>query len=125
MRNSLISYLAEEPMLLIIRGLMTSPQPRHLRDLATQYKLSPAGVSDILRRLKETGFLKEEKQGNRRCISLQITDEERDCMMQFFSVHEMAVVHRRAASLGKNAATKLKGIDEMYSFHRKVKRKCQ
>ena len=121
MQNSLISYLAKQPMLLIIRGLMTSQQPRHLRDLATQYKLSPAGVSDILRRLKETGFLKEEKQGNRRCVSLQMTEEERDCLTRLFSVYEMAAVRQRAAKFGKNAATKLKGMDEMYSFYRRVK----
>ena len=45
MPNSIISYLSNQPTMKIVRGLMTGP--RHLRDLAARYGLSPAGVSDI------------------------------------------------------------------------------
>ena len=120
---SLISVLADQPTLKIIRGLMTSRRPRHLRDLAAQYGLSPAGVSDIIRRLLNAGVLHEEREGNRRCFRLNITEEERVCLSQFFSIYELDLVRERASSFSRGAAERLKGMDEAYSFYRKVKKR--
>ena len=120
---SIISFLADQPTFKIIRGLLTSHRPRHLRDLALQYELSVAGVSDILRRLKDAGVLHEERLGNRRCFRLNITDEERACLSHFFSVYELILVKERAPTYSKGASARLEGMDEAYSFYRKVKKR--
>ena len=73
MQNSLIAYLGAQPTLMIIKGLLQSSRPRHIRDIASQYSLSPAGASDILRRLNELGILKETSSGNRRCFSIIVS----------------------------------------------------
>jgi DNA-binding MarR family transcriptional regulator len=121
--DSLISFLGDQPTFKVIRGLLTSNRARHLRDLATQYGLSPAGVSDILRRLTDAGVLLEERQENRRCFRLNISEEERACLTQFFSLYEITFVKERAPTYSKGASARLVSMDEAYSFYRKVKKR--
>ena len=72
----------------VLGGLLASSRPRHLRDLASQYSLSPAGVSDILKRLNSVGILKSVRQKNRKCYSLDLIEQERDCLKTFFSIYQ-------------------------------------
>ena len=126
MDSFLVSYLAEGLSFEIVRGLVTSSRPRHLRELARQYGASPAGVSDILARLKTAGVLDERKEGNRRLCSLRIGDEDRECLMGLFKVYELQRVRRRAHRANRRSETmiaKLNDMDEMYSFYRKAKRR--
>ena len=123
MLNSVISHLSGQPTMKILRGLLTSPRPRHLRDLAAQYELSPSGVSDIIRRLQQSGVLKEVREKNRRCFRLSITAQEFECLKVFFAIHEINLVRQRAPHYSKHAASRLAGMDELYSFYKKAKEK--
>jgi DNA-binding transcriptional ArsR family regulator len=126
MDSFLISYLAEGLPFEIVRGLVTSARPRHLRELAREYGASPAGVSDILARLKMAGVLDERREGNRRLFSLRIGDEDRECLMGLFKVYELQRVRRRAHRANRRSAAmiaKLNDMDEMYTFYRKAKRR--
>lgn len=121
MAKSLISFLLDQPAFKVIRGLLTSPKPRHLRDLASQYELSPAGVSDIIRRLKEAGVLHEQRKGNRRYFRLVLNEQERAHFESLFSIYELNVVRERASRYSRGAADKLADMDEAYSFYKKIK----
>lgn len=123
MTRSLISFLASQPTFKIIRGLMSSSKPRHLRELASQYDLSPAGVSDIIRRLQAAGVLSEERKGNRRYLTLQMSAKEQNCFNELFSIYELDLVRERAPKFGKGAAAKLEGMDEGYLFYKNAKRR--
>jgi hypothetical protein len=121
---SLISYLAEGLQFQILRGLLSSPRPRHLRELAREYGASPAGVSDVIRRLRRATVLVEERQGNRRLVSLRIAEEERACLSEFFKLYELRRVQQRAHRINRDPGRtieKLRGMDELYSFYRKGK----
>jgi|GEM_PF-1402110 len=126
MDSSLIAYLAEGLQFQILRGLLTSPRPRHLRELAREYRASPAGVSDIISRLKKAKVLVEERQGNRRLFSLRIAEDERACLSEFYKLYELRRVRQRADRINRDSArmvAKLRDMDEMYSFYRKEKRR--
>jgi DNA-binding MarR family transcriptional regulator len=126
MGSYLISHLAEALQFQILRGLLTSPQPRHLRELARDYKASPAGVSDVLDRLKKAGVLVEQKRGNRRLFSLRLGDQERECLHKLFREYELQRVRHRAQRINKHperTIARLQDMDEMYSFYRKAKRR--
>ena len=126
MDSSLIAYLAEGLQFQILRGLLTSPRPRHLRELAREYGASPAGVSDIISRLKKAKALVEERQGNRRLFSLRIAEDERACLSELFKLYELRRVRQRADRMNRDSArlvAKLRDMDEMYSFYRKGKRR--
>ena len=118
----MIKYLGSQPVMRVVRGLMLSPRPRHIRDLAAQYSFSPAGVSDILRRLRRTGLLKEVREGNRRSFSLDLPKGERDCLQMFFSIFERSLLEERVARFSRNAPEKLQWMDDAYSFYRNVKK---
>ena len=105
----------------LIRALLLSSKPRHIRDLAAEYGMSPSGVSDILRRLQKAGVLKEFKNGNKRAFLLSISDEERNCLREFFRVFERRWLEDRAPSFNKRAKEKLEWMDEEYKFYRDVK----
>lgn len=122
MSSSLIAYLAEGLQFQILRGLLTSARPRHLRELAREYGASPAGVSDIISRLKKAKVLVEQRQGNRRLVSLRIAEEERKCLSDLFKLYELRRVRQRAQRINRDSArmiAKLCDMDEMYSFYRK------
>jgi DNA-binding GntR family transcriptional regulator len=120
--GSVFSWLGSQPAIQIIRGLLLSPKPRHLRDLASQYELSPAGASDILRRLKKAGILKEFREGNRRCFALNVSKEELVHLTDLFELFERRLIEDRAARLNKDAIERFKWMDEAYQFYRGVKK---
>jgi DNA-binding Lrp family transcriptional regulator len=126
MQSSLIAHLADDLTFKVIRGLMSSAQPRHLRDLARDYRASPSGISDIVRRLRKAGVLEETREGNRLLFSLRIDPLEKECLEQFFKLYERQRILQRAQR--KNARSerllaKLEAMDEMYTFYRKAKRR--
>lgn len=126
MGTSLISHLAEGLTLQIVRGLLTSAEPRHLRDLARDYDASPAGVSDVVARLKKAGVLIETKRGNRRLFSLCVSDQERECLTSLFKVYESQRVRARAQRINKHPeriAAKLLDMEEMFLFYRQAKKR--
>jgi DNA-binding MarR family transcriptional regulator len=106
----------------VLRRLMLSHGQRHLRDLAKDSSLSPAGVSDILRRFKEVGALSEKRVGNRRCLRLKLSDEERDCLKAFFLVQEHTVLRQRSSRFSQGASERLKWMDETYEFYHRIKK---
>lgn len=113
------------PGLRLLRGLLTSNRPRHLRDLAEQYDLSPAGTWDVLRRLQEAGIVAETMIGNKRCFNVQADSEERIMLEQLFRLYEGELIRQRAPRFNKRAAARLKHMDEMYRFYRRQKkRRC-
>ncbi len=123
---SVITYLAEGLQFQILRGLLTSPRPRHLRELAREYGASPAGVSDIISRLTKANVLVEQRQGNRRLFSLRIGEDERMALSALFKLYELRRVRQRADRINRDSArmiAKLSDMDEMYSFYRKGKRR--
>jgi len=124
MSSSLVSHIAQVLSLEVIRGLLTSSRPRHLRELARDYGASPAGLSDVLDRLNSVGVLDETREGNRRLFSLRISDEDRECLMNLFKVYELQRVRNRAQRVNRRSErmiAKLNDMDEMYTFYRRAK----
>lgn len=119
----LIDFLGSQPLMQVVRGLFYAPEPRHLRALAHECKLSPSGVSDILRRLSEAGLLKETRRGNRRCFVLRYSDTERAAIAAFLKAYELAFVESRARALEKRAPERLRWMNEAATFFRAVKRR--
>lgn len=121
--TSIIQFLGNQPLMRVVRGLLHSPQPRHLRALAVDYSLSPSGLSDILRRLDEAGVLHESRSGNRRLFALKITAPEYKVLEDFFKQYEIAFIESRAPLFERRAVEKLAWMDEAYEFYRGVKKK--
>ena len=107
----------------VVRGLLNSPQPRHLRALSSEYSLSPSGVSDILRRLGDAGLTRESRRGNRRYFALKIDPPEREALEAFLKAYENVLIAKRVPLFEKRAAEKLAWMDEAYKFYRGVKKK--
>jgi DNA-binding GntR family transcriptional regulator len=128
MDHLLVSYLAQDLTFKIVRGLLSGGVPRHLRDLARAYAASPAGVADVINRLKDAGVVIETRQGNRRLISLKMSERERESLASLFAVYECQRVRTRARRINRHPdriANKLKDMDEMYEFYRIAKRRHQ
>ncbi len=123
MDHSLIAYLGSQPIMKLIRGLFVSRSPRHLRELAAEYSLSPSGVSDVLRRLGRLKVLTETRVGNRRCFSLNLSASEQACLKVFFSTYEQQLLEKRAIRLSQNAEKKLEWMDQAHEFYRAIKRR--
>ena len=124
METFLISHLAEGLQFQILRGLLTSARPRHLRELARDYGASPAGVTDVINRLKRANVLVEERLGNRRLFSLKLSEQDRECLGRFFRNYELQRVRQRAQRVNRNSEkiiAKLSDMDEMYSFYKRAK----
>ena len=119
----LFNYLTSQPVFKIIGGLLLSSRPRHLRELAKEYDISASGVSDILRRLKDCGVLKEKREGNRRYLSLSLSSSERESLERLFNEAENQRLRERAIRFSKNAEKKLEWMDEAYKFMRQVKKR--
>ena len=128
MEHLLVSYLAQDLTFKIVRGLLSGRAPRHLRDLARDYDASPAGVTDVINRLKDAGVVIETRQGNRRLISLKISEREHESLASLFAVYESQLVKTRARRINRHPdriANKLRDMDEMYEFYRTAKRRNQ
>lgn len=122
MPRSLSVLLASLPLMRLVRGLLLSPRPRHLRDLAARNALSPAGVSDMLKRLSRAKVLIESRHSNRRYFSLKISTEERHCLESLFKHYENYLISSRSRKFSRNAATRLEWMDETYEYYRLVKK---
>ena len=125
MEHLLVSHLAQDLTFKIVRGLFSGGGPRHIRDLARDYAASPAGVADVINRLKDAGVVIETRQGNRRLISLKMSEREREALESLFAVYESQRVRTRAKRINLHpdrVANKLKDMDEMYEFYRTAKR---
>ena len=123
----LVSYLAEDLTFRVVRGLLSGGKPRHLRELARQYRASPAGISDVLQRLSEAGILVEIRRGNRRLLTLKVLDQERESLLGLFKVYESQRLLQRAHRTNKNSKrlrARLEGMDEMYRFYRGAKERA-
>lgn len=95
----------------------------HLRQLAARHNLSTGTVTDILRRFKRAGVVKETKVKNRKCYALQIPETERKVMGIFFKEYESNLIRERAPLYSVRSKERLEAMDELYSFYKKVKRK--
>jgi DNA-binding GntR family transcriptional regulator len=125
MEHLLVSHLAQDLTFKIVRGLFSGGGPRHIRDLARDYAASPAGVADVINRLKDAGVVIETRQGNRRLVSLKMSEREREALESLFAVYESQRVRTRAKRINRHPdriANKLKDMDEMYEFYRTAKR---
>lgn len=126
MEHLLVSYLAQDLTFKIVRGLFSGGAPRHLRDLARDYAASPAGVADVIKRLRDAGVVIETRQGNRRLINLKMSERERESLASLFAVYESQLVRTRAKRMNRHPdriANKLKDMDEMYEFYRAAKQR--
>lgn len=106
----------------LLRGLIIGDGPRHLRELADTYALSPAGVSDIIRRLRQIGVLKEARVRNKRYFTLNLSSHEHECLKRFFADVDKSVLESRAKRFSRNAAQKLQWMDDAYKFYRNIKK---
>ncbi len=120
MEGSLIHWLSSQTAMQIVRGLLLSGKAIHLREISSRYSLSPAGASDILRRLIEAGVLKESRQGNRRYFSLNLPAQELEWLKDFFAIYERKLIRARSKHLSENAKNKFDWMDEAYRFYRNL-----
>jgi DNA-binding MarR family transcriptional regulator len=105
----------------ILRGLLLSSKPRHLRDLSAQYLISPAGVSDIIRRLSALGILRENRDKNKIGYTLICSDTEAQCLKNMFLIYQRTQLEQRSVRFSKNAIDKFKWIDESAEFYRQIR----
>ena len=123
MSHSIITYLVDQPFMMVLRGLLLSSTPRHLRDLSAQYSISPAGVSDILRRLKNQGVLKELRVKNKKCYLLDLPEDEKACLRELFLISQKTQIEQRAIRFSRGALAKFTWMDQARDYSRQVKRK--
>lgn len=121
MDYGLSKCLASMPAIKVVRALTLGAHPMCLRELVSVCGLSVGGVADILRRLSNSGILSSHRVGNRKCYELQISDRERALMQELETLYDESQLKERAVRFGKNAAEKLKWMDETYSFFQEVK----
>lgn len=122
MNAPLLSFLTDQPLLTVVRGLFYSAGPKHLREIASDAELSPAGVSDILRRLDAAGVLEVSQQANRKNFSLLVSTEEADILENFFKLQSRAFLKKRAEQFSKAAPAKMKWMEEAYDYVHTIKR---
>ena len=125
MQRSLIKLLGDQAVMRVIGSLVKSSKPLHTRSLSARNSLSPAGVSDIIRRLKQAGLLKQSKRKNAKCFTLDIKRAEIECLKSFFAAYQIACLEARAAVLSRTALAKLSWMDESYIFYKRLKRSQQ
>jgi DNA-binding IclR family transcriptional regulator len=121
MKNSLASYLGQQPLFKVLRGLRMHKAPIHLRGLAHRYELSPAGVTDILNRLRALGVLQESKRGNRRYFSLTLSADDQQFIDQFIALNEQQLISQRVERLQQRASEKLTWMDDAFIYFRQVR----
>jgi len=125
MSEALLNYLGDQPLMRVLRAFISSNKPRYLREIVSLYNLSPGGVSDILRRLSKIGVLHEIRQGNRKYYELKVEGQELQLLKDFFSLCEKKSLEQRAERFSKNAAEKLKWMDESYTFFRQLPKRAK
>lgn len=123
MPQSVISYLVDQPFMTILRALLLSSRPRHLRELSAQFALSPSGVSDILRRMRTLGILREVRIKNRRCFSVELPKEEAEYLKAIFSYYQTQMLKQRSLRFRDQALKKFAWIDEAQQYTRQLKGK--
>lgn len=121
MRPSLATYLGQQPLFKVIRGLRMHKKPIHLRGLAHRYQLSPAGVADILNRLRALGLLKESSRGNRRCFSLRLSPDDQRFIDQFIALNEKQFIEQRVEQFQQRASEKFAWMDDAYVYFRQLR----
>lgn len=119
--GSLIHHLGQQGLFRVIRSLSLSDRPRHLRDLATTNHMSPAGVSDILARLKSWGVLNESKSKNKKLYSLVLKENEKRLLKNFFDIYEEQSLRSRAVQISDGAAEKLAWMNDAHLFYQSIK----
>lgn len=123
MEAHLTEHISSMPIFKILRYLTLSNEPVHLRKLSKKLLLSPAGVSDILNRLKESGVLKIHAKGNKKIINLIISADEKKYLNLFFEISQANDIKKRAEKLDVNAMNKFNWMDETYKFYKSLKNK--
>lgn len=121
MSLSLASYLGQQPLFKVLRGLRMHKEPIHLRGLVHRYALSPAGVTDILNRLNALGFIKESKRGNRRYFTLVLSPDDQRFLDQFITFNEKQLIAERVERLQRRAAEKFAWMDEAFVYFRQLR----
>ncbi|MCB0319045.1 MAG: winged helix-turn-helix transcriptional regulator, partial [Bdellovibrionales bacterium] len=84
MAASILEFICDQAHMKIINAFLASEHPRYLRELVSICKLSPGGVSDIIKRLKSKNLLIETKKANRKYYQLNITSEEKKLLKKLF-----------------------------------------
>lgn len=125
MAESLAKHLGEQPLIAVLRALFLSVKPLHIRGLAAQTSLSPAGVWDIIRRLREWGVLVESARGNRRFFLLVPSARSTPGLAELFAASEQAFLRERAKILSRGAAKRFAWMEEALSYSRVLKRAGQ
>ncbi len=118
----LINYFGDQILFKIIRDLLYSKEPLHLRSFVNNHSLSPAGVADALRRLEQLEILNVTQNKNRKCFSLKLSLIEQNTFLNFFKIYEKNLIEKRASRFSLGASKKLKNMDEAYLFYKKVKK---
>lgn len=120
--SSLVTFLGELPIFRVLRSLMVCTKPRHLREIARLSDLSPSGVLDILRRLKDLKVLAQSRSKNRICYQLNIKANENAWLTEFLTNYERALIASRATQFNRIARKRLKWMDEAHGFYRQRKK---
>ena len=121
--RQLAHYLDTQPVMKVLKSL--SARPRHLRNLAAEHKISLGGVSDVMRRLKRAGLVRDFRSGNRRYFSLVLQEADLKWFNNYLLVLQNDALEKRAARFSKNAAAKLQWMDDAYRFYREISRKSR
>lgn len=116
-------FLCSSPLLRVLRSLVISPNPRHLRDIAKNNSLSVSGVSDILRRLKESGLIKDKKTGNKKVISLNLDKESLEWLQDLFVAYEKAFLAERSKRFSRYAIQRIEWMEASYRMFKEIKRR--
>ncbi len=121
MKKSLINYLCEQPLMKVLRSFVLVSQPRYIRELAAQHSLSPAGVADIIGRLKKTGVLRQKKEKNRLCYFLDVSVEEMLCLRALFSQDQVYRLEKRACRFRGRAGQRFKWMAQASEVAQAIK----
>ncbi|MCO6431017.1 MAG: helix-turn-helix transcriptional regulator [Deltaproteobacteria bacterium] len=119
---SLADFLLTQPLFKVLASLLRNREPRHLREIAADTGVSPAGLSDILRRLKKVGLLNEDRRGNRRYLSLKSTPLEQDSFRFLAKQSEAEWLERRSLGFSKVAKERFQWMDDTYRAYRRIKK---
>ncbi len=115
MKGSIFDYLANQAFFKVLRGLYLHRGSMHLRGLVRRYTLSPAGVADILQRLRNLGLIHESTVGNKRMVTLNLSSEDRSFIEMFIALHEKRSITRNITLYQHRAAEKLAWMDAAYT----------
>ena len=112
MANSFGEFLFSQSWVRIIRSLLLSSQGRSHRELVDLTELSPAGVQDVLRRLKEVKVVKQQPQGNRIIYSLVLEDQQIALLDELITYENNFLIKQRAKEYSRRYPETTGWIDE-------------